>query len=742
MSGERGSFGESLRRHRLAADLTQEALAERAGISPQAVGALERGDRRFPHQHTVDRLAEALALSGDERQGLARAARRRGTPRRDDGVPRQLPPDIVHFTGHAEHVDALAEVLGRSPTTVVAIVGMAGVGKSSLAIHVAHRVAERFPDGQLYLDLCGAREPLSGTRALGVLLRALGVAPGTVPTDVTEATALLRTRLAHRRVLLVLDDAAHADQVVPLLPGSGASATVITSRHELDGLPQARHVRLDVLDEPDAVALLSSTGGAARTAADPTAAATIVRHCGRLPLAVELVGARLAARPAWPLSHLAERLSAENSRLDVLRHDNAGVRASFAVSVDHLDKAAATAFALLGLLEGTGVTTQVAARLLDLDAGGAEQILEQLADRHLLSAMSPGRYRMHELLHEYARERAAETLPEADRTAALVRVLELVAAVVWSGHTLAAPQTVRGSWARPERGTDGPAFTGSAEAFAWLDDHRHLLPLAAAPGMPPEMVTHLGIGTFTYFLGRGHSPDWARLAEATLAAAQATTDPLAVAIARMDLGIATFSLAPERGGNLDAALAHLTRAIAEFRALEHTWGLAMCVMNTGDVLATAGEATAAIAYNREALAICGDGADFPGGEAVVLANLGGLYHRTGDRDRALASYERSLTLNEAIGYTTGIVEVLCRIGELHHAAGRSDAAERSLMRCVASCREHGHPVVEAAARQALGHVLHDRRQQDEARAQWRAARAGYEKYGKFAEAEKLRRLLG
>jgi len=734
-----GTFGELLRGHRLAAKLTQEELAERAGVSAQAVGALERGDRRFPHRHTVDRLAETLALSGDARQQLANAGRRRGGPKASAATPRQLPADIAHFTGQAEHVDTLVDMLSRPTATVVAIVGMAGVGKTSLAVHVGHRLAERFPDGQVYLDLRGTREPLPATRGLGLALRALGIATGDTPAD--EAAAVLRSFLAHQRVLLVLDDAASAEQAAMLLPGSGASAAVITSRHELGGLPQAHHLRLDVLGAEDAVALLATSAGPARVAAEPGAAAAIARRCGWLPLAVELVGARLAARQAWPLSHVADRLLAEHRRLDVLGHDG-GVRASFAVSVDHLDKAAAAAFTLFGLIETPLVTVPVVARLLDVDEPAGERVLEQLADRHLVRAMSPGRYRMHELLHEYARELAGETLSGADRDAALVRVLELVTAVVWHGHSLAAPRTVRGSWAGPDRVADGPVFACAADAFAWLDDHRHLFRLGAAPGMPPALVTRLGIGSFTYFLSRGNAPDWAELAAATLAAARATADRLAVAIATMDLGLATCGLSQDRDGGVAAGLPHLTRALAEFRALDHAHGLAMCLMNTGDILEAAGDVAAALTHNEEALAVCVRTADFPGGEAVASANLGGLYLAAGDLTKAQACYHRSLTLNEEIGYTIGVVDVLRRIGEVHHRDGRHDTAEQVLTRCVALCREHGYPVIEAAARHTLGFVLRERAGLDAAREQWRAALAGYEKYGKLAEAAAVRRDLG
>jgi len=237
-----GSFGALLQRHRLAAGLTQEGLAERAGVSSQAVGALERGDRRFPHRRTIDLLADALALADDERVRFTAAARRPSTPVRKrpaNGTPRQLPPGIAHFTGRAREVTTIIGLLEQvTAVAVSAVAGMGGVGKTSLAIHVGHLLADRFPDGQVYLDLRGPSSPLPAREALGQVVRALGIADDELPADTAEAAARYRTYLAGRRVLLVLDNAAGADQVLPLLPASPGSAAIVTSRHALHALPQ------------------------------------------------------------------------------------------------------------------------------------------------------------------------------------------------------------------------------------------------------------------------------------------------------------------------------------------------------------------------------------------------------------------------------------------------------------------------------------------------------------------------
>ena len=733
------SLGALLRRHRVAAGLTQEALAEQARISVQAVGALERGDRRFPHQATVDRLVDALELADGERDSFALAARRRGVPKAAPGaVPRQLPPGLTMFTGRVDHVRTLLELFDRSPATLCAATGMAGVGKTALALHVGHLVAPRYPDGQVFVDLRGATEPLTASQAIALILRALGVRTDGMASDPAVAGAQLRTCLADRRVLLVLDNAASAEQVRPLLPGSGESGAIITSRRTLHGLPQVHHLQLDVMSEADAVELLVQRAGP-RVAADHVAAGAVVRHCDRLPLAVQLVGARLASRPGWTLSELAERLSAQHRRLDQLETGDVGVRASFAVSVDHLDKADSAAFAVLGSLAGPMISVPVAARVLDRSEREAEQQLERLTDHNLLQPGTPGQYRMHDLLQAYAGELFEEAIDAAGLAAARVRLLELLVAVAWRGLRLAAPTGVRASWASADWVDGAPSFASSAESFAWLDDHRHLLAAVTWPGVPGELVVRLGIGLFLYFLSRGYVPEWPTVASAALSAASRTDDRLARGIARMDLGIA---LARGGSGELRPARRHLEASVEELRALGDANALAMCLINTGDVLESVGDFASAIAYGEEALAVSlRSPAGFPGGEGVAYANLGGLYGKAGDHVTELAYYERGLVLCEKIGYTVGTVDVLRRLGVCHLSAGRPDDTLAVLERGLALCRSHGYVVEEAATRHQLGLVLSTLGRRREAVVHWTVALDSYERDGEAAAAAELRQLL-
>ncbi|MEV6620711.1 helix-turn-helix domain-containing protein [Amycolatopsis sp. NPDC051114] len=248
------SFGARLRHLRRTAELTQEALAEKSGLSSQAIGALERGDRRYPHRDTLDRLADALGLAGDDRAEFAAAAARPGSPARTEAVPRELPGGIAVFTGRDTELDRLLGLLGEPRQgVVVAIAGMAGVGKTALALEAGHRLARRFPDGSLHLDLRGhAADPPDPLDLLDRLIRELGGEPPT-PLSLDAASARFRTLLAPKRVLLLLDNARDAAHVAPLLPGAGGSAAIVTSRVALTDLPQAHQVLLDVLPEADAL---------------------------------------------------------------------------------------------------------------------------------------------------------------------------------------------------------------------------------------------------------------------------------------------------------------------------------------------------------------------------------------------------------------------------------------------------------------------------------------------------------
>ena len=394
-------------------------LVEELGIEPSPpVQRLQR---------EILNAAPGLALA-DTTASPAEGARARPGQGMAAVVPRQLPPDAASFTGRERELERLCELLSgggqRGAVPIVALDGAAGVGKSAVAARAAHQLAGQFPDGQLYADLQGATPglaPLPPLEVLSRFLRAFGVDGQRLPVNVEEAAALFRSLAAGRRLLLVLDNAATAEQVRPLLPASPSCAVLVTSRQLLSGIHGAEHLHLDVLPADEAVRLLGHLAGPERIAAEPEAAVALAQLCGYLPLALRIAGARLAARPAWPVRALVERLADERRRLDELSLGDLAVRTSLQVSYHALDPQVARLFRLLGLLDGPDVGVPVVAALLDQPVEATEAALERLVDARLLESLAPGRYRFHDLLRLFARERAAAEEPPPARAAALTR---------------------------------------------------------------------------------------------------------------------------------------------------------------------------------------------------------------------------------------------------------------------------------------------------------------------------------
>ncbi|MFC4124315.1 AfsR/SARP family transcriptional regulator [Nocardia rhizosphaerae] len=391
----------------------------------------------------------------------------------------QLPADVVDFTGRAEVVDLLVDRLTADGpgVAVCTIGGMGGIGKSALAVHVAHRVREHFPDGQLHVDLHGfAADGASGADAadtLGDFLRALGVLEGELAAGGAERAAQFRSRLDGKRVLVVLDNARAVDQIAPLIPGTPGSAVLVTSRSALPELPGTTAVRLDVLTDAEAHRLLAGIAGRRRIAAEPEAAAAVLRACGGLPLAVRIVGARLAARPAWTVHAIAERLRDAQQRLSVLRTGDLAVELAFRISYDQLDAGHARAFRMLAVPEVAELCTQGAAAVLGIDAADAEQVCEDLVDLNLLESTAPGRYTYHDLLRLFARELPSTGQADPPLTA-LRRLLDFYLATLKNTVAVCNPGTKL-----PEnlRATTAPGmrFADEPQAQAWLAGQRYNL---------------------------------------------------------------------------------------------------------------------------------------------------------------------------------------------------------------------------------------------------------------------------
>ncbi len=337
----------------------------------------------------------------------------------------QLPPDIGDFTGRGIMRDELLSLLSSETDSAKAIVissiaGVAGIGKTALAVHIAHKLADRYSDGQLYIDLRGASdERLDPSAVLGEFLRALGLAGRSIPDGLDERARLYRAGLSHRRILVVLDNAANEAQVRPLLPGSATCGVIITSRRRLAALAGSKTFSLDVLGQAEALELLRKICGPDRIDEEPAAAVDIVTLCGFMPLAIRIAGARLVQRSHWRIRHLADILANERQRLSALEAGDLEVRSSFALSYDNEEADVRRLFRLLGLIKTVDFAGWVAAPLLNCDQSSAEELVDRLVDAQLLDvagrdAAGETRYRFHDLLRVYARERLAdEESPES-----------------------------------------------------------------------------------------------------------------------------------------------------------------------------------------------------------------------------------------------------------------------------------------------------------------------------------------
>ncbi|GAA0948178.1 hypothetical protein GCM10009554_45530 [Kribbella koreensis] len=699
-------FATLLHRHRKAAGLTQQKLAELTGVSLAAISALERGVRRFPRADTANALAYAMGLTADERQAFSAAARRQRRPRSDGQpstsnavsgrarsgsepagsgsesgsesgsgsgapgsgagsgaageavVPRQLPMPDAGFTGRTGDLDALHSVLtSGSRVAIVAITGMGGVGKTTLAVKAAHSAIAEYPDGQAYLDLHGydTEAAVSPLEALNYLLRAFGLSGPDVPVQVDEAAARLRTLLASRRALILLDNARDATQVQSLLPGTGRSAVIITSRHELSGMPTAQILRLGLLTPSEGLDLLRTAVGATRVDAEPQAAQSIVEACGLLPLALKIAAGRLAARPQWPLAHLAGLLQDERRRLDQLEDHELGVRASFDVSIDDLaagpsdrEQRAAGAFALFGVPDGPDLTVEVAARLLDCDEHAALDALEDLCNLHLIESLAPRRYRLHDLLRMYARERAHASVSPELQAAVITRILDLYASAAWQSIELAFPRSGRLPWyrAQPPIVNGGRKYEDGGAALSWLDGQRpHLVALvsqgARTADVPVVAVIRLVIGLHTFYATRGHWLDCLRIFRTAL---EIVDDPQAEAHIRSDLGLVLFDLARSGAGHPDDSIAELHRSRDLFESAHDLVGEALALANLSHVLDLNGNYQQAINAGRQALTLYRELDDAPGA-TIAHINIGNSQGRLGQAAAQRASYDEAIALS-------------------------------------------------------------------------------------------------
>jgi DNA-binding SARP family transcriptional activator len=542
---------EDCARAELALGRNGEAVARLVGLvdrSPLHEGAYEllmtalyragrRGDALAAYRRVRRDLVEELgvepgpALRGLHERILAGEALPPAIGRPVRTRPAQLPADLADFTGRSRQVTELTGMLGTrgpaggvGPVTVVSVTGAAGIGKTCLAVHVAHRVREAYPDGQLYLNLGGTDgEPLPPAQALERLLTDLGVEPAAIPATLDERASRYRSLLAGRRVLVVLDAARDAAQVRPLLPGTSGSAALVTGRSRLSGLPTSGTIELSALDDREAADLLNRIVGPERAAGEPDAVTDLVRACGGLPLALRIAGTRLANRPRWPIRSLADRLADRRRRLAELDIAGLSVRTSLESGYRALGngrateaRGAARAFRLLGLAPVPDIPLAAVSALLDRPEPDTEAALDVLVDNHLIDEPSRERYRLSGLVRAYALERATEE-ETVDSLREAVRRL-----VCWYRHALAA--------ARRALATTGPLgvttagtrsvrmFQSREQARDWLRRERANLPAVAdlaRAAERPGFADVTGFADGTGFADRIVAPPWRRPASLT-----------------------------------------------------------------------------------------------------------------------------------------------------------------------------------------------------------------------------------
>ncbi|WP_325118720.1 AfsR/SARP family transcriptional regulator [Streptomyces sp. GMR22] len=727
-----GRYTDALRVYQQARQLLMSEFGSRPGAE------LERIHQSVLDRTPVDRLVRTAAAGASSEPST-------GGDSSVQPPPRNLPyqPPLI---GRRSELDALMASIGTESgegavLTVETVSGMAGVGKTAVAVDTARTLAPRFPAGQVFLDLRGhssAQEPLSPSAALATLLRLFGAPADTIPVRLDELIALWRTTVADRRAVIVLDDAAGPDQVAPLLPGNSPSLTIITSRRHLTGLPHAVPLALDVLPTDDAITLFRSFAGTARTQ-DITETARIVRLCGHLPLAIELVANRFRSRPSWSLTTLGERLARSPGPLGEIRNADQEILRAFALSYRALDTAQRTTFRRLGLHPGTDFTSESAAALLDLPAKETERLIESLLECHLLREPTPDRYRFHDLLGEYARMLAFSEDDEREREQALARLISFSLRAAEQADRVAYPRRIRlaaddtdqpaplsrmrnadeaRAWFAAERGNllaverharthDSPesaarlthALAGFLEAECHWQDAADILQHAAdhwsRTGAQPALC-HALLHLSSNHANTSRYAQAVKAGERALEIARGTGDRDAEWEAYRILGVIHWHM----GENETAVVLH-QRGLAIGVATGNVWNEARSRNNIAISLLDLGEPERALDHFRKAISGFRAAGD-QSGVMRTLNNLGDLYARRGDHTQARKTFEELLPLTESTGNSYAQATVRTNLAANLAESGETGRALALHQQALTDFRILGDRKSQATAHNGLG----------------------------------------
>ena len=680
---------------REAAGLSQQELATRSGVSVRTISNIERGEVSRPRRGSLDALADALALTPEQRSTLIRHYRdEQPMTSLDAWAGRNfLPCRVPGFTGRVDEVQRVLDLLDAAPDAVVCSVdGMAGVGKTSFAVHVGHALAARFPDGQLFVDLHGftpGERPLEPEAALGVLLRQLGVPGEKIPAELMDRAALWRQEMAGRRAVVVLDNAATDGQVGPLLPGAAESLVLVTSRRRLSGL-DAVPISLDTLPPDDAKALFAQVAGV-NPADEPLE--DVVARCGFLPLAIRIAAARLRHRPAWTTRHLISRLGTEGDVLAELSTGGRDVAAAFAVSYEQLEPRLRRAFRLLGGQPMATFDSHATAALLDVPLAVADQMLEELLDVHLIEQAGPGRYQFHDLLKHHARIVGDGG---EERDAGLRGLLDYLLHGATEAKRVLSPHRRQFDTAISRVPAAPAEVSGSRHAaLRWLEAERANLLAAIEAAAERGLDAHtwqLTVALTVFFEQRGHADDWIASHEIALAAARRARDPIGESAV-----LSHFSWAMEYLGRHAAASEFAERAVAVAVAADDRFAEGVARDHLGMVQLRLGDYDAAERTLRAAT--LPESAGQPNEVRLLnmmnMSNLGWICDRTGRYQEALRYYSTSaelaaqLTDLEYLARAKRLIGLLnARLGDL--GAGLAEVtASLELFRAIGSRRLQG-----------------------------------------------------